>query len=512
VDDTRQLERTVGSHRVNAPAADPVALRLPPHSTEAEQSLLAGLMLDASLLAQVSDLVAVADFFSQTHQQIFLAITSLIAEGASTDIVSVYERLEHAGQATAVGLPYLNALSQSVPSAAAMPRYAEIIAERAALRALIATTDELAARAFRNESSAEIVDDAKLVLAKLAEGRKAGAGRLPLYTLGELREHSHASRWVIKHVLPAESIGMLFGGSGTFKSFVAIDMAMHVAHGLPWLGRRTKQGSILYLAAEGGSGLWPRICAWHRARRLPWKDVPVTVVPVAVDLKSDATRVVEAVQTKGLEKPALVVVDTFSQTYVGEENSSNEVAAYFRAVGNCFRERWGCAVLIIHHTGHIATERPRGSSAMHANLDFMFGVFRDEKEMLATLTCGKQKDGEAFQDAVFSLSKVELGTDEDGDMVKSLVARHLTSAEDVQDAMQAEGKAGRAGNNHLLMGLLQNGSLESELRTAFMKECSGDSPEARRQAYSRAKRWATQAGLMEVSGGIVITLQSRAPP
>jgi hypothetical protein len=65
VDDTRLLERIVGN-RVNAPTDDPVALRVPPHSNEAEQSLLAGLMLDSSLHAKVCDLVAVGDFFSQT--------------------------------------------------------------------------------------------------------------------------------------------------------------------------------------------------------------------------------------------------------------------------------------------------------------------------------------------------------------------------------------------------------------------------------------------------------------
>jgi hypothetical protein len=61
-------------------------------------------------------------------------------------------------------------------------------------------------------------------------------------------------------------------------------------------------------------------------------------------------------------------------------------------------------VLIIHHTGHNVTERPRGSSAMRANLDYMLGVHRDEKEMLATLSCLKQKDGEAFKDTTFALT------------------------------------------------------------------------------------------------------------
>jgi hypothetical protein len=428
------------------------------------------------------------------------------------DIISVYERLEHAGQAAAVGLPYLNALAQSVPSAAAMPRYAEIIAERAALRAIIARADLIAARAFKNEPSAEILDEAKVEIGRLAEGRKAGAGRLPLLSLGELREQSHSAPWLIKHVLPAESIGMLYGGSGTFKSFIAIDAGLHIAHGLPWMGRKTKQGSVIYVAAEGGSGLWPRICAWHRARRLRYEHVPLHVVPAAIDLTADAWRVVEAAQAKGVT-PALVIIDTLSQTFAGEENSSAEVAAYFRELGARFRQLWRCAVLIVHHTGHVATERPRGSSAMRANLDFMLGAYRDEKEMLATLTCAKQKDGEAFQDATFSVTPIELGTDEDGDVIKSLVARHLSTAEELQQAMEAEGKAGRGGNNQLLLKLLQNGQKESELRTAFCAALDLDDPASRRQAWNRARGWAIKTGFMEIAQGYVITLKTgRGPP
>jgi hypothetical protein len=513
VNDTTFLERITGAHRVNAPIDDAVALRVPPHSMEAEQSLLGAMVCDATSFEKVSDLITAGDFYSQSHRQIFMAMTALIAEGAPVDVITTFERLDRDGQATGVGgVAYLNAIAQSVPSAAHVRRYAETIVERARLRAIIAAADEVAAKAFKHESADTILDDAKVTLGELSDARRVGAGRVPLLSLGELREHSHASPWLIKHVLPGESIGMLYGGSGTFKSFIAIDMALHIAHGLPWLGRRTRQGSVVYIAAEGGSGLWPRICAWHRSRRLHYEKTPLHVVPVALDLKTDAWRVVESAQAKGLEQPSLVIVDTLSQTFAGEENNAGEVAAYFREIGTRFRELWKCAVLIIHHTGHIATERPRGSSAMRANLDFMFGVFRDEKEMLATVTCSKQKDGEGFTDAIFSLSSMSLGTDEDGDTIRSLVARHLTSAEDVQQAMAAEGKAGRGGNNSLLLRLLQNGMRESELRTEFMKDSTGDSPDARRQAWARARSWAVKAGFFEVVQGVVITLKRGSDP
>lgn len=135
-------------------------------------------------------------------------------------------------------------------------------------------------------------------------------------------------------------------------------------------------------------------------------------------------------------------------------------------------------------------------------------MFRDEKEMLATLTCAKQKDGEPFDDATFSLSVRELGTDEDGDKVTSLVARHLSSAEELQEAMERESSAGRGGKNQLLLSLLQNGSKEADLRKAFYEQCGLDTPEARRQAYHRARKWAEKGGFMEVADGYVLTLKT----
>jgi hypothetical protein len=515
VHDALTLDFSAEARRVNAPATIPplaadeaVALRVPPQSIEAEQSVLGGLLLDNTAWAGASEILTAADFYRFEHKLIFTAIAALVGAGRPADVITVFEQLQTSEQAKeAGGLEYLNALSSSVPSAAHMRRYAEIVAERATLRAIIAKADETASRAFRNEPAANILDEAKLALGQIAEARKLGSRGVPLLTLGELREQSHAAAWLIKHVVPADSIGMLYGASGTFKSFIAIDAALHIAHGLPWMGRRTKQGDVVYLAAEGGTGLWGRICAWHKARRLHYEKVPLHVIPVALNLTADAWRLVEAVQAKGIT-PALVVIDTMSQTYAGEENSANEVAAYFRELATRIRQLWKCAVLIIHHSGHVATERPRGSSAMLANVDWMLGVHRDEKEMLATVSCTKQKDGERFADASFAVSVQELGTDDDGDMVKSLVARHLSSVEDIQEVMEREGKAGRGGNNHLLLSLLQNGSLESDVRTLFMRECSGETPEARKKAWQRARAWATQAGLMEVSGGFIITLKN----
>lgn len=515
MDDTLLEKLTRGTHLMNAPdqllppPADDEAsrLRVPPHSNEAEQSVLGGLLIDPGAFTKISDSLTLGDFYAHSHRLIFGAIVSMLGEGKPVDIVTVYERLGDQNERTG-GLSYLNALAQCVPGASNIARYAEIVIERSTRRSIIAAAEQATTRAFSAEGNvAQLLDDAKVAFGRIGDQRKLGTTRIPVLGLAQLRELAHSLSWIVKGVINSDSMGMLYGASGSFKSFLAVDGALHVAHGLPWMGRKTKQGAVVFIAAEGGSGLWGRIVAWHRARRLQMGDVPFYVIPVAVDLGKDSWRVVEAIQALGIT-PLLVVVDTLSQTYSGEENSANEVAGYFREVGTRIRALWHCAVMFIHHSGHNATERPRGSSVMRANLDWMLGVFRDEKEMLATLTCGKVKDGDPFNDATFAVTQHELGTDEDGDKVNSLVARHLSSAEELQDAMERESSAGRGGANQLLLGLLQNGAKEQDVRKAFYEQCGKDTPEARRQAYHRARKWAEKNGFMEVAEGYVLTLKS----
>lgn len=486
------------------------AERRPPHSAEAEQGVLGSLLLDNAAVALVGDLLEPDAFFDFANRSIFGTIMELLRERQPADMVTVFERLNARGVADECGgLAYLHQLERSVPTTRNARRYAEIVVERAAERALIAGCDEAARISW--EHGAELtdrLDRIASVLARVEHARKGAGTRVPLLSLDALRASAEAVRWAVKHVVPAASVGMLFGGSGTFKSFIALDLALHVAHGLPWMGRLTQQGPVLYIAAEGGAGLWSRIDAWHRVRNLRWQDVPLYVVPQAVDLTVDAWRVVDAAQAVGVG-PTLVVVDTLSQTYAGEENSANEMAAYLREIGLRFRSLWQCAVTLVHHTGHAATERPRGSSAIRANIDFLLSVYRDEKEMLATLGCVKQKDGDLFTDATFSLGKVSLGQDNDGDAITSLVAWHLSGQEAIQLAVQAEHAAGRGGRDSTLMGMVVNGMEVKELRKAFYETLQGLDGDAKKKAWYRASDRAIKAGLFEVAEGFVIDLRGK---
>lgn len=482
----------------------------PPHSAEAEQSVIGALLQDNGAVAVVVDLIDAEAFYVHELRVIFGAVLDVLKAGHAADVVTVYARLQAMDLAEECGgLAHLNELAQCVPSPRNARRYAEIIAERYGERLLIAGCDEAARMAWRlNVPFAERADAVAAVISRVEQRRKGPGRRVPLLTLAELRQTAAAVRWCVKHVIPANAVGMVFGGSGTFKSFLVLDAALHIAHGLPWMGRRTTAGPVMYIAAEGEAGMWPRADAWHRARNLNAMTAPMYVVPQAVDLTVDAWRVVEAAQTVGV-CPSLVVVDTVSQTYSGDENSANEMAAYLREIGLRFRSLWQCSVVLVHHTGHQATERPRGSSAIRGNLDFMMAVFRDEKEMLTTLVSVKQKDGALFDDATFKLNVMELGYDEDNDLVTSLAARHLGTADEVAQAQQEEQQAGRGGRNQLLMSLVQNGEAEKVLRKAYYEALGLDDQESLKKAYQRAKAAAIKGGLIEVREGFVLDLRGK---
>ncbi len=147
-------------------------LRVPPHSIEAEQSVLGGLLLDNSAWDRASDLLHESDFYRHEHQLIFSAISQLVNNSKPADVITVFEQLQMQGKGTSVGgLSYLNALAQSVPSAANMRRYAEIVRERAVLRKLVSAADDIATSAFAPEGRnvSEILDQAEAKIMKIGE-------------------------------------------------------------------------------------------------------------------------------------------------------------------------------------------------------------------------------------------------------------------------------------------------------------------------------------------------------
>ena len=388
----------------------------------------------------------------------------------------------------------LNQIAASMV-ATGMPGGAVVNMLRALMDASLAPKDERWLARY-NDIPRAVTSAQEKFSKPINDEEKAGVGDIQLLNLRELDVASQAVKWCVKHILPGDSIGIMFGAPGTFKSFIALDMALHIAHGLKWLGKKTRKGPVIYIAAEGGTGLMRRIRAWHKARGLEWTGIDFFVIPAAVMLTTRSAEVVEVAKALGVE-PALIVVDTKSQTDDGDENSSTDTSKYFRQLGTSFRSLWACTVLVIHHSGHSATERPRGSSAIQGNVDFIFGVFRDEKEMLATVDCQRQKDGELFDPVTFGLSSEVIGKDEDGESITSLVAAHLNSAEALLEAHQQEVAAGRGGRYELFCGLLQTGIKEKELRHAFYGLLPEMDMDAKKKAFYDQRAKALKAGLFE---------------
>jgi replicative DNA helicase len=147
-------------------------LRIPPHSIEAESSVLGGLLLDNGAWDRMADLLVDGDFYRHEHKLIYAAIGGLINASKPADVITVYEQLQNLGKADEIGgLVYLNSLAQYVPSASNIRRYAEIVRERSILRKLVSASDEIATNAFNPQGKAvdKILDEAEQKIFNIGE-------------------------------------------------------------------------------------------------------------------------------------------------------------------------------------------------------------------------------------------------------------------------------------------------------------------------------------------------------
>ncbi len=152
-------------------------IKLPPHSVEAEQSVLGGLLLEASALDKITDLVTDDDFYRQEHRLIYRQIVRLSELAKPVDVITVAEALEIAGELEKVGgLPYLGGLAQNVPSAANIRRYGEIVRERSIMRKLAEVGTDIASSAYNptGRDAAQLLDEAESKVFEIAEAGSKG--------------------------------------------------------------------------------------------------------------------------------------------------------------------------------------------------------------------------------------------------------------------------------------------------------------------------------------------------
>ena len=150
----------------------PERLKIPPHSLEAESSILGGLLLDNTAWDRLGDVITETDFYRYEHRLIFSAIQALVTSNRPADVITVFEHLQSLGKADEVGgLSQLNALAQFVPSASNIRRYAEIVRERSILRRLVSVSDEIATSAFNPQGKpvSSVLDEAEQKIFNIGE-------------------------------------------------------------------------------------------------------------------------------------------------------------------------------------------------------------------------------------------------------------------------------------------------------------------------------------------------------
>ncbi|MDO9490183.1 MAG: AAA family ATPase [Sphingomonadaceae bacterium] len=232
-----------------------------------------------------------------------------------------------------------------------------------------------------------------------------------------------SGRYLIKGAVPASGISALFGHSGCGKSFLVVDLALHIALGWDWFERRTCQAGVVYVAAEGGLALQNRIEAFRLHHSLDLADVPFVLIPETVDLfEKDVGLLLETIreESAALAVPVgLVVIDTVSKTLGAGKENTDDLAGY---IANCERMAGdlGAHVLLVHHRPKDSENRSlRGHSSFGAGVDASLLVEADGNSRSAE--CVKMKDGPDGWRIGFELKSIDLGKDDDGDDVTSCV-------------------------------------------------------------------------------------------
>jgi hypothetical protein len=226
--------------------------------------------------------------------------------------------------------------------------------------------------------------------------------------------------WQIRPILPAGGLVGLYGAPGSYKSFIAIDMAMSVATGRPWHGHEVQQGFALYVSAEGGAGIGKRVGAWlhhhqvePKAAHMAWLIEPFPVSPNANELRLLFQRIDEVNET-----PALVIIDTLARCFDGDENMQEDMGLFVKGVDR-LRHELGATVIVVHHT-RLDGERERGNTAFRGAADAMISLKRRNRDTSLKLSCDKQKDAEEFQPLSLHMVTVNPST-EDSDRASCVV-------------------------------------------------------------------------------------------
>jgi hypothetical protein len=225
--------------------------------------------------------------------------------------------------------------------------------------------------------------------------------------------------FLIKGLIPRVGLVVVWGPPKCGKSFWTFDLAIHVALGWEYRGRRVHRGAAVYCAFEGADGFKARAEAFRR-RHLTADHGPIDfhLIAARANLVADHAELIRAIRVQLAHSPALVVLDTLNRSLQGSESKDEDMAAYVKAA-DAIRDAFHCAVIIVHHCGVEGT-RPRGHTSLTGAADAQLAVKRDATgDVLVTVEW--MKDGPEGDAIASRLEAIEVGIDSDGEQITSCV-------------------------------------------------------------------------------------------
>jgi len=226
--------------------------------------------------------------------------------------------------------------------------------------------------------------------------------------------------WLVKNVLPARGLAVIYGASGSGKSFLAMDLGIAIAEGADWFGHRVDQRPVAYLHLEGQTGVINRLRAWQTAKKRTIPEEFRTIVDTFV-LTNDRDLADLGTALKELTPGMCIFVDTLNRaTPFSDENAAKDMGRIIDCCAKLSRYTGGL-VTLVHHTGKDLEKGLRGHSSLHGALDACIEVRRDDLARSWRLI--KSKEGNDSIEAGFWLDVVDLGEDSDGDPITSCIVR-----------------------------------------------------------------------------------------
>ena len=320
--------------------------------------------------------------------------------------------------------------------------------------------------------------------------------------------------FLVHGILERDSLAAVFGESGSAKSFFTLDMLCSIATGCTFHGRQVEEAPAVYLCGEGNRAIKRRLTAWEKGRGVPLAGAPLYVSNRAAVLPDESTEkdlvaaVDEIVQATG-RVPGVIAFDTLARSLAGDENSNTDMNAFILAADTLRRRYDGCAVVLVHHTGHMDKGRMRGASALRGALDLEILVQKDGGHVVVSST--KQKDAGGFEPLHFSLETVPVMVARNGEDVTSCFLEEMDEAPETVKKDELT-KLERYGLDSFRQAAEKSGTLDAlgkfaglgleEWRGEFYKGSTADKPGTKRQQFTRAREGLVSKGRLTVSDDV----------